>query len=204
MDTLSSSVSPFNLHALQPLQSRPDGYHPALPPPHRRHHPHLSSAAKPSPSISSFSPDNNNNNNHDLIFTSTSSSSSSFPVVKNTANPLLFHHRAATGYAAALLDAARCNNSLQAAQRDVKRFAKLLKKEQLQGFLSDPFVDEKEKGRVLKEVAERGRFHGHLVALMKMLVERSKLKGRVGVLVGETLAEFQRIYLQLVWECQSA
>lgn len=73
--------------------------------------------------------------------------------------------------------------------KDAKRFEKLLRNKQVHGVLNDFRIGEKEKGQVVKELAEKGRFQKHLVALLKMLVE----KNRVGI-VGEVMEEFERMY----------
>ncbi|KAL8109030.1 ATP synthase delta chain, chloroplastic [Apium graveolens] len=102
------------------------------------------------------------------------------------------HRDAATGYAAALIDIAQCSNRLSSMQKDVKRFLKLLSNHQLQGFMTDRRVKQREKGQVVKEIAEKGKFDKHLVVLMKMLVDKSKLG-----MVTQVLVEFQRIFKEL-------
>lgn len=103
------------------------------------------------------------------------------------------HHKAASGYAAALMDvASRCHHSLEAVGKDVRRFSKWLRNEQLRAFMSDPLLEDSEKGQVVKEMAEKGRFHSHLVVLLKLLVEKNK----VGI-VSDVMHEFERIYDEL-------
>ncbi|KAL2520869.1 ATP synthase delta chain [Forsythia ovata] len=102
------------------------------------------------------------------------------------------HLKAASGYATALLDMAQCNNSLEAVERDVRRLLKWLRNEQLCDVFTDPCVEEKEKGQVMTEVAEKGRFHKYLVKLVNLLVKKNK----VGM-VSEVLQEFERIYDEL-------
>lgn len=104
----------------------------------------------------------------------------------------LVHRNAATGYAAALIDVAQCSNRLSSMQKDVKRFMKLLSNDQLQGFMTDSRVKQSEKAQVVKEIAEKGKFHKHLVVLIKMLVDRKKLG-----MVTQVLKEFQRIFEEL-------
>lgn len=74
----------------------------------------------------------------------------------------------------------------------MKRFLKLLGNEQLQGFLTDAHVKQSEKGKVVKEIAEKGKFHKHLVVLIRMLVDKTKLG-----MVPQVLVEFQRLFEEL-------
>ncbi|WOG83961.1 hypothetical protein DCAR_0103140 [Daucus carota subsp. sativus] len=80
----------------------------------------------------------------------------------------------------------------QAPLIDVKRFLKLLGNKQLQGFLTDAHVKQSEKGKVVKEIAEKGKFHKHLVVLIRMLVDKTKLG-----MVPQVLVEFQRLFEEL-------
>ncbi|XP_062000721.1 uncharacterized protein LOC133717965 [Rosa rugosa] len=102
------------------------------------------------------------------------------------------HKNPASGYAAALLDIAQCNRTLDLVHKDVKRFLQLLHNKQVQAVLESPFVGLEEKGQVMKLVAQKGKFNKHLVNLVKMLVEKS----RVGI-VKEMLEEFGRICSEL-------
>lgn len=58
--------------------------------------------------------------------------------------------------------------------------------------MADPAIDGKEKGMVVKEIAEKGRFHGHVVSLLRMLINKNKVE-----MVREVLEEFGRIYEEL-------
>ncbi|XP_021678878.2 ATP synthase delta chain, chloroplastic [Hevea brasiliensis] len=102
------------------------------------------------------------------------------------------HLNPASGYAAALLDVAQCNNSLETVQRDVERLLKLLQSEQAQAVLANPLVGEKNKGQLVNELAKKGKMNRLLVRLLKMLIERNKV-----IMVIEVLMEFQRIYDEL-------
>ncbi|KAK8570367.1 hypothetical protein V6N13_003050 [Hibiscus sabdariffa] len=109
------------------------------------------------------------------------------------------HRNPATGYAAALLDIAQRNGSVDSVQHDVQKFTKLLRNSQIQALLNDPFLGYKEKGEAVKELARKGKFNKHLVSLLKLLVEKNKLE-----MVSEVLDEFERIYdglidTKLVW-----
>ncbi|KAA8520778.1 hypothetical protein F0562_014950 [Nyssa sinensis] len=183
MDTLSSSVSTFkfpNLHSTSREFSHFRASNTShLPPQYSQ----LSSASKPN-SISNRATSFTHKKSVSPSFTSSHASS-----LKQS--PIL-HHKAASGYAAALVDVARCNNSLEVVERDVRRIAKLLRSEQLRAFMTNPSIGYKEKGQLVKEVAEKGRFHRHLVVLLKLLVEKNKLG-----IVSEILEEFERIYDQL-------
>ncbi|KAK2989923.1 hypothetical protein RJ640_008890 [Escallonia rubra] len=184
MDALPSSVSSFKVPAIS-TTSR-ELYH--LKPPtatsHLPPHPNLSSASTKLPnSISSKSTSFAQNNNFISPFPS---SDQTLPLKQS---PLFVHRKPASGYAAALIDAARSNNSLQTLEKDIKRFAKYLRNEKLRNVMKNPAVKEKEKGQIVKEVAEQGKFHKYLVVLVKMLVEKNKLG-----MVGEVLEEFERFY----------
>lgn len=85
-----------------------------------------------------------------------------------------------------------CDNSLESVARDVRKLSKSLRNKQFIAFMNDPYVGVKEKGQVVKEVAEKGRLQRHLVSLLKMLVDKNKLG-----MVGEVLEEFARIYDEL-------
>lgn len=69
----------------------------------------------------------------------------------------------------------------------------MLRNGHVEEFMRDEMVEEREKGEVVKEVVEKGRFQGHLVGLVKMVIE----KGRKAEMVKEILEEFQRIFHQL-------
>lgn len=120
-------------------------------------------------------------------------STPSFSIPTNTffSSPNL-HKNPASGYAAALLDIAQCNRTLDLVHKDVEMFLQLLHNKQVQAVLESPFVGLEEKGQVVKLVAQKGRFNKHLVSLVKMLVGKSK----VGI-VKEMLEEFGRIYSEL-------
>ncbi|KAK8654467.1 hypothetical protein V6N13_128435 [Hibiscus sabdariffa] len=116
-----------------------------------------------------------------------------------TPSPTHIHRNPATGYAAALLDIAQCNGSVDSVQHDVQKFARLLRNSQIQALLNDPSLGYKEKGEAVKELARKGKFNKHLVSLLKLLVEKNKLE-----MVSEVLDEFERIYdglidTKLVW-----
>ncbi|KAJ8497502.1 hypothetical protein OPV22_008054 [Ensete ventricosum] len=97
--------------------------------------------------------------------------------------PRRVHRAASTGYAAALLDVARCEGGLAAAERDLRRLVRGVRQ-----VLADPGLDEAAKGEVVTGVAEGGGFYRHVVALVRMLVR----KGRVG-LVEEVMEQFVRL-----------
>ncbi|XP_021279513.1 ATP synthase delta chain, chloroplastic-like [Herrania umbratica] len=107
-------------------------------------------------------------------------------------SPYYVHSKQASGYAAALLDIAQCNTSLDAVQKDVQKLSKLLHHDHVQAFLSDPFVGDEEKGKAVKELVRKGKFNKHLVRLLKMLTKRKELG-----MVSEVLEEFERIYDEL-------
>lgn len=91
------------------------------------------------------------------------------------------------------MDVAQCNGVVFEVERDVRRLLKVLRNGHVEEFMRDEMVEEREKGEVVKEVVEKGRFQGHLVGLVKMVIE----KGRKAEMVKEILEEFQRIFHQL-------
>ncbi|XP_058104890.1 ATP synthase subunit delta, chloroplastic-like [Magnolia sinica] len=101
----------------------------------------------------------------------------------------LFHRTAASGYAAALLDIARCNNEVDGTVKDVHRLSKLLRSDLLRSFMADPTVKDEKKGEVLEEVALKVGSTKHVGVLVKMLVRKRK----VG-LVSEVMEELKRMY----------
>ncbi|XAR62938.1 hypothetical protein NMG60_11022686 [Bertholletia excelsa] len=162
MDALATSISSFRVPGLQAL---PRELHHLRTPGAARHH-HLPSAAKPtSVSARAASPPRRNY------------SCPIFP--PHEAKPPkhyspIVHDKAATGYAAALIDATRRRGSLGAVERDVRRLVKWLLSKQVRAFMADPSTEDEEKGQVLKEAADKGRFEGHLAALLKLLAEKKR------------------------------
>ncbi|KAI3681891.1 hypothetical protein L6452_36697 [Arctium lappa] len=103
------------------------------------------------------------------------------------------HRSAATGYAAALMDAALCSNSVDAVHKDVKRLSKWLQhNEVLKGMMADPSVEEGVKGGVIKEVSVKAKLRRQVVAMVKMLVAKNK-----SGMVAQVMKEFERIYHEL-------
>ncbi|KAL6958542.1 hypothetical protein U1Q18_003463 [Sarracenia purpurea var. burkii] len=185
MDTLSRSVSSsFKVPGLCSTSrefrhfTTPTASH-HLPPAR----PHISSFSRPN-SVSSRPTSTRNNFITSPLFSSSQT--------KTPQNPPIIHRKATIGYAAALVDVARCNNTLEALGRDVRRLVKLLNSAQIRAVMSDTSVEEEEKGRAVKKVAENGKFDRHLVVLLKMLVD----KGKLGML-GKVLDEFGAIYDEL-------
>ncbi|KAJ6826452.1 leucine-rich repeat extensin-like protein 4 [Iris pallida] len=96
--------------------------------------------------------------------------------------------KAATGYAAALLDVAACDGQLAAVAKDVRRFAWAAR-----AVLDrDEEVGEAVKGEVLTKVAEGGGFYAKLAVLVRMLVRKGKVR-----MVGEVMEEFGRLWGEL-------
>lgn len=207
MDTLSSSVSTIKLV-------------PATAPP-PRHTPSSSSTSRKSIHHHFRSRRPSTSSQHQLISSSSGSVSSSAlrrpsearssslniphaaSLHPEPASPVLLqvqhHRRAASGYAAALIDVAQTDGSLQLLQRDVGRLSRLLQNTQLQEVLQEPSLSAPDKGAILREIMRasgaRKKFHRHLVALLNMLVGKDKLH-----LMAETLDEFGRIYAALSWK----
>ncbi|PON75458.1 ATPase, OSCP/delta subunit [Parasponia andersonii] len=185
MDTLSSSVSTLKVPTLHSISTTTSSrelnhfksyttntpYTPNLTP-----HTHLFSSTttttKPINSISSTKP-----------------TSFTIPIFPSPPPSPATHRSPAAGYAAALFDVAQLNNSVDLMGKDVERLSKLLRSNRVRVVLSDPFLGEEEKGRVVKGLAEKGRFNRHLVCLVKILVGRKK----VGAL-SQVLDVFERVY----------
>ncbi|XP_068635335.1 ATP synthase delta chain, chloroplastic [Aristolochia californica] len=174
MEAISASVSTLRVSSLTPSNTRESSlFKPPLTP-----QAFLSRTRNPSLSLP-----------HRLSSSSFPDKYSRFsflPINLPSSQPALFHKTAASGYAAALLDVAQSSNSLRKVERDVRRFSRLMRSEDLRS------VKEEKRGEVLKEVAERGGFEKHFVALLRLIIG----KGKVG-LVEEVLEEFARIYDQL-------
>ncbi|KAK7285757.1 hypothetical protein RJT34_20538 [Clitoria ternatea] len=175
MDTLSTSVSTLKVPKLPSTFTNREFYHFKKTPylyaattttPSRPPQPHAFSTSTPISKTKSFS----QNSSPSPPFSSSLKPRSSSPVC---------HRNPATGYAAAVIDVAQNSNSLHLVQKDVQRLLKLLKNVSF-------------GSSVVEGVAEKGDFHGHVVALLKMLLKKNK----VGI-VKEVLEEFQRIYDEL-------
>ncbi|XP_042475537.1 ATP synthase delta chain, chloroplastic-like [Macadamia integrifolia] len=187
MDTLPTSVSTLKVSGLN--STTPREFHLFKPP-------HISNLATSQSHLLTRKPNSISNKptsslsfNKDQSSPFLSSSQSSSPKFPSQ----VVHRNAASGYAAALLDVARCNNTLEALERDVQRFSRLLRDDDLRSALTNPFMDDKMKGELMvKQVTEKGRFQKHLVMWIKMMVDKNK----VGM-VGEVLEEFERIYDEL-------
>ncbi|KAM0015967.1 putative ATPase, OSCP/delta subunit, F1F0 ATP synthase OSCP/delta subunit domain superfamily [Helianthus debilis subsp. tardiflorus] len=178
MEAIPTTVPSINVRKLHPKPHHLRHLKPSL---HLHHHP-ISVAGKPPTSISTKPttiPSDHTNTPHHLLH----------PPPSRTQT----HRNAATGYAAALIDAALSSNSLDAVYKDVKRLLKWLQcNEMLKGVMADPLVEEGVKGKVVKEVAEKGKLRRQVVAMVKMLVAKSK----AGMVV-QVMEEFEGIYYQL-------
>ncbi|KAJ4970705.1 hypothetical protein NE237_003804 [Protea cynaroides] len=183
METLSTSVSTLKVFGF--TSSIPRELHLFKTPHTSNHHTSYSHLLNSRPNSISNKPSS-------LLSFKDHSSPLILPFYQSQSSPHIIHQNATSGYAAALLDVAHCNNSLEAIERDVQKFSRLLQDKDLRSTLMDPFMDDKMKGDVVKQVAEKGRFQKHLVALIKMMVQKNK----VGM-VGEVLEEFQRFYDEL-------
>lgn len=190
MDALTTSVSSFTLAgpASHYSTSRELYYHSNT---RKNYHSH-SNPCKPRPSISNKSTGNSNNRDFAALqFPSSPKKSSNFKLSTTT-----FHRKAASGYAAALVDVARSNNSIEAVAKDVRKLSKWLGDDNLRDFLLDPLTEEIEKGQVLIELAEKGKLNRNLVAILKLLVKKNK-----SGLVNDVMLEFKRIYDELTGTC---
>ncbi|KAK3194563.1 hypothetical protein Dsin_025873 [Dipteronia sinensis] len=191
MDTLSTSVSTT---LKVPPHRDFSHFKPPYPytsqqifPQNHQHSSHLSSSTTKLPNNKKTSSVTAKNLNPPPLLASSGALS---PLKPSNSNNV--HRKPASGYAAALIDKALCDDSVELTRKDVKRVSKLLKKEQIQAILNDPFVGEKEKGEVVKKVVKIGKVNRYLAGLVKMMVERDKLG-----MVGEVLDEFEKIYDEL-------
>ncbi|KAK1408806.1 hypothetical protein QVD17_40866 [Tagetes erecta] len=180
MDAISTTVSSINLP-----KPHPKTHHFHHLKPYLHHHHHISTTtAKHHTSISSkpSSPSHHTYTPHHLK-----------PTSQPIPSRVQTHRNAATGYAAALVDTALSNNLLDVIHKDVKRLLKWIKcNEMLKSVMNDAFVEEGVKGRVVKEVSEKGKLHRKVVAMVKMLVVKSK-----SGMVVQVMEEFERIYHDL-------
>ncbi|XP_031477025.1 ATP synthase delta chain, chloroplastic-like [Nymphaea colorata] len=101
-------------------------------------------------------------------------------------------HRAATGYAAALVDIAQLDNAIDRFADDVSRLRGLLRSSGLHAILVDPSIEGPAKKGLVRAVAGLSDLHKRLVFFLNMIID----KGKVG-LVGEILKEFEKIYDEL-------
>ncbi|XP_057778578.1 ATP synthase delta chain, chloroplastic [Salvia miltiorrhiza] len=178
MDTLSTSISTFTI----PQSNLKTHLH--------HHHPSIPSTTKPKTTkLSNKTSVTFTTQNH-FVAPHISSSRSSSPL-KHSPNSKP-HHSPSTGYAVALLDAARRHNAVDAVSRDVRRLSRWLRNDQLRGVMGDPLTDKAAKGEIVKEVVRQGRFEKHLVKLVKLLAEKAKVD-----LLGQVLSEFGKIYDEL-------
>lgn len=78
--------------------------------------------------------------------------------------------------------------------RDVRRLLRLLRNNgQVKELMMDGLVEEREKGEAIVELVEMGKFEGHLVGLVKMVIR----KGKTVEMVKEAMEEFERIIYHL-------
>ena len=184
MDTLSTSASSLTVPNLR-------RYSADL---HHFKNPYTTSSSS-SPHFSFPKPTSISNKTNSFTYKKTPN----FPFLSKTPPPKqpfskhqTVHTRASSGYAAALIDIANCNNSLEKLVKDVRKLSRWLRNDQLRDVMTDPFVGIQEKGYVLKEILCKGNFNKHLVGVVKLLVEKNKLG-----IVDAVLMEFERIYDQL-------
>ncbi|KAI3694002.1 hypothetical protein L1987_76960 [Smallanthus sonchifolius] len=180
MEAISTSINVTKIHP----KSKTHHFHHLKQPSHLLlHHPHISTSTTKTPTSISTKPTPPSHHHY------TPTQLQPIPSRIHTHT----HRNAATGYAAALIDAALCNNSLDAIHKDVKRLLKWLHhNETLKDMMADPFVEEGVKGRVIKEVTEKARFQRQVAAMVKMLVAKSK-----SGMVAQVMEEFERIYHEL-------
>ncbi|KAK6789921.1 hypothetical protein RDI58_013721 [Solanum bulbocastanum] len=184
MDTLSTSVSSLKVSNLRRYSA--DFHHFKNP---------YTTSSSSSPHFNFPKPTSISNKTNSFTHKKTTN----FPFLSKTPSPKqpfskhqTAHTRASSGYAAALIDIANCNNSLEKLDKDVRRLSRWLRNDHLRVLMTDPFVGNQEKRYALKEILSKGNFNKHLVGVVKLLVEKNELG-----IVGEVLMEVERIYDQL-------
>ncbi|XP_030548007.1 ATP synthase subunit delta, chloroplastic [Rhodamnia argentea] len=182
MEILSSCLS-STLH----LNKLPTSLHPSSSS-SSSHHLHFISQRHPAAAPSFLSSSSLHSSSPSNSLHITSSNADGRPI-----SPVTVHRKAATGYAAALMDAAQRNHSLGQVESDVHRLSLSLRSLQDGEIFSDPYASHADKGRVLKEISKQGRFHKHLVALLKMFIRKNQIE-----MVSEVLEEFKRIYRDMI------
>ncbi|GFP88191.1 ATP synthase delta chain chloroplastic [Phtheirospermum japonicum] len=180
MDTLSAaSVSSFKL---------PTALHPKSHELHLfKHHFSQQFTKQKNPKVSK-------NFNNPPLLNSSSQPNTTLRTPKQSLKLQESHQNPSTGYAVALLDAARCHDALESVSRDVKRLSRWLSSEEINSIVSNPCVGKNEKAEILREIVKKGKFHKYLSKLVKLLVEKTNCKVEM---VREVLVEFRRIYDEL-------
>ncbi|KAK9758099.1 hypothetical protein RND81_01G206800 [Saponaria officinalis] len=187
METLSttSSLTTFQV----PKPSKPNHHNNHLKPPPHHHHNHPSTTTKSTIS-SSFSTLHQKDHFTPLNFHSPKHpSSTTFPTPLKPST----HRNAASGYAAALLDMSQRHDTVLRVVRDVKRLLKVLRNDRVMDFMMDEFVLDIDKGKVVKELLDKGKFEVNFVVLVKLIVDKGKKIG----FVDDVLVEFLRVFNQL-------
>ncbi|KAI3787427.1 hypothetical protein L1987_41889 [Smallanthus sonchifolius] len=180
MEAISTSVPSINIPKIHPKTHH---FHHLKPSLLLLHHPHISTSTTKGKTPTSISTKPTPPSHHNYTPRH----------LQPIPSRIQTHRNAATGYAAALIDAALCNNSLDAIHKDVKRLLKWLHhNETLKDMMADPLVEEGVKGRVIKEVSEKARFQRQVTAMVKMLVAKNK-----SGMVAQVMEEFERIYHEL-------
>lgn len=176
MDTLSASVSSFNLPPLS-RRSISGRFKPTV-------NANATNLSKPptSSSPSSFSHHKNLTFPRGISLTLPNAKPSRAPPSPPSPPPV--HEKAASGFAAALVSVCQSKNCLGRTQEDVRR---------LMAFLEGEDKKRNNNKVLVNEVAERGKFGKHLKGLVKMLVTR----GKSGILF-DVLMEFERVCNELV------
>ncbi|CAH2069287.1 unnamed protein product [Thlaspi arvense] len=179
MDTLTASVSSFNLPSLPPQPQPP------LRSISRRFKSTVNATA--SAASTNLSRPTSSSYSHNKNSTFPSGISPPLPKAEPSRAPSPpsppVHEKAASGFAAALVSVCQSKNCLGRTQEDVRRLMEFLVGE-----------EKKRNNKVLvNDVVERGKFGKHLKGLVKMLVTR----GKSGILT-DVLMEFERICNELV------
>ncbi|XP_010428059.1 PREDICTED: uncharacterized protein LOC104712781 [Camelina sativa] len=182
MDTLSASVSSFNLPSLPPQPQPP------LRSISRRFNSTVNAAAASSTNLSKPSSTSSPSSySHNINKNPSFSRAISFALPQTKPSrvaPPPVHDKAASGFAAALVSVCQSKNCLGRTQEDVRRLMEFL------------VGEDKKRNKVIlvNDVVERGRFGKHMKGLVKMLMTR----GKSGILV-DVLMEFERICNELVF-----
>ncbi|XP_020598718.1 uncharacterized protein LOC110038274 [Phalaenopsis equestris] len=158
-------------------------------PSNHRETPHL---LKPPPPSSSFPNLSSPKPNSPFSLSASSKPLSLFPFFSTPSPPSTTltgrtHHRASTGYAAALFDISKRGGAvaLAAIARDVHRLAS-----SIVSIIADSSIADEERAEAVRATVDRGGFDRRLVALVRMVVAKKR-----GVReVADVLEEFERLW----------
>ncbi|KAL9229018.1 hypothetical protein vseg_004536 [Gypsophila vaccaria] len=126
---------------------------------------------------------------------------SSLPTIVLPPRKISTHTSAASGYAAALLDISQRDDTVLKVVRDARRLLRVLGSAHVVEFMMDnEVVHDYDKGKIVNDVLDQGKFEVNFVVLVKLVVD----KGKKVEFVKEVLVEFLRIFSQLITSSSSS